>query len=373
MSGPINIKGVTDGGFIRNFGGGAQSANNRFLTSTGYGQVLKKIFKINDLRKIKENFKAAGLETNRFSTFKKIKENDFLKDLKEADKVGIVKDLEIARNKFKGMQKQEELDLRRKEESIFNNLNKAAKHKLVWGRGNNIKSIGAKIAAELQRKRDQDLRKTGDEGIHSFRTLEKLGDRTLWERYKLLRDAPHKNATAIRKLREISSDINLIKLKAKKDSSILHRYGIPEMQQEKGALDKSKVHPPSASRRSGQKLEVEGETPKTKSQSSKWNVSISQSSSGGLAATGEANRREAPALPFTVVGGFKNFTEKVEPSLERVVVENIALNEKSQENIRRAISTQERQYGFINQAGGAVESDTAKEDVDVIKKDKKAA
>ncbi|MFH1187514.1 MAG: hypothetical protein V1688_01485, partial [bacterium] len=218
------IKGVTSG-FTRDFG-----EKSGLLTSKGYSNALKKVSGTNNARKL---FKESGLKTKRFSTSQAIKKEDFFKDLKEAKKVGIIKNIETARNKYREMAKREELNLERKEGSIFNSLSKAAKHKLIWGSGNNIVSAGAKIAAERQKVRDQNLRKAGDVGIAGFQTLEKQGDSTLWRRYKILKDAPHKNTMAIRKLKEISSDIDLIKLKAKRNPLVLHRYGIPETQKEK--------------------------------------------------------------------------------------------------------------------------------------------
>ncbi len=352
--------------------GHLEDSKKRFLDNKGYSEAFKKALKTNDLSKVKQSFKAAGLKTNRFGTSQKIKEKDFLKDLKLATKAGIIKDSEMAKDRFRREQIKENRDLTFKEKRSFNILGSNTKKKLIWEGEKKDLSFGAKIAAEEQKVRDQDMRKAGDVGIEGFETMEKEGDSTLWNRYKALNALRYKNEAARDKLKEISSEINMIRLRAKRDPSVLRNYGIPEItkDQNKGAW-KPKTLPGREGSRAQKDEDKEEDkekdnskdktsdkdTTKSKPSSSQGSISISHSAGGsapaGIPAT---NKREIPVVPFSIVKGSRNFTKEVKPMSE-INTENVMPQEKNMGEIEDKGAEEEQQYGFLDQERGDVKLD----------------
>lgn len=349
MGGPINIKGVTSG-FSRHLGGGDLEPKKRFLDSKGYSQAFKKAFKTNDLNKIKQRFKEAGLKTTRFDTFQKIKEKDFLKDIKLAAKAGIIKDSEMAKKQFRTEQVKENRDLTFKEKRSFNLLSEKTKKQLTWGGKEDNLSFGAKIAAEQQKIRDQNIRKEGDVGIESFEIMEKEGEHTLWKRYKALKDLRFRNEVARKKLKEISSQINFIKLKAKRDPAILRNYGIPEMKKDKSAW-KPKILPGREGARPQDDKEKDETKVKDKTSSSQQGNVIITHSAGGSAEAGisATDKKETPVVPFSIVKGFRNSEKEAKPL--PAGTKDVVLSEKSTGDIDIQEELEEQEYGFIDQDG----------------------
>lgn len=340
--------------------------NDRFLTSKGYTEALKKELGTSDIRKVKNFLKEAGLKNDRLSTFKKIKEKDFLKDLKKAEDAGVIKNFERAKIRFKREQVRENRNLTFKEGRSANVLCKKTKDRLVAQK--DTLSPGARLAIERHESRNRIIRKTGGVGIDGFQTMEKQGDSTLWERYKALKGLRYKNKLANQKFKEISSEINLIRLKAKKDPKVLRNYGIPEMQKDKSAW-KPKTLPgrEGARAQNNKNKEAQGgksdEGDSSSKKLSQGSVDISHSSGSALpAVSGGATKKEAPVMPFSIVKGFENFPKEANVLDDEVEAKNVIFDRDLKEKVARSDPEQAQQFGFIDEDGGDVKLDSENED-----------
>lgn len=320
-------------------------ADTQNFTKTGYTQAMKKALGVDNLRKVKEQFKKAGMTTSKFDTHGIVRERELVKDLHKLAKAGVLnKSVQSAFTSIQKEQVRENKDLTNKEKRIFHGLQKTTKKELLWGRSSESLDLspGAKMAYDQTKEQEIQNMKTkfGIVGYEAMRANEDLG-----KKIRLLEDIRHKTASANKELQNLKMEEVAIRERALKRPDLLARYGLQRISK---AHDSDSLQKIVGGPKADEKT-IAGKTNEDKEDDKKTNTNqstprVNTSSENATIDPEFFKNKEVTTIPFTkVVAKAKNYND-----LKNEAIINKITEEATPKIIPKEKSDDEKTYGFIN-------------------------